>query len=1366
MLIYGLTDHNNQFSLFPTEGEIFQFDLSEIFNDLILTCKIHPQVPYVELINKHQEIYRTKGKQFLSLASNNTHFFALSQENEVFIYEWKNQIIYQVEKPIPIDPSFKCLNINLFLGFEILLDCYKNNQLFFLKIIAAQPKIANQSQSFLPISAKIKSIVNDSKTFLIYAQYFQNYSILTLISDNLKNLSCYSNQFNDFDTPNQINPYIYVITSKEILQFFISSDFEFQLTFNFTTNNDNEQYTNIIVYENYKQYSQCDYILVLLQLKSPFGYKDVNQYFGCEYSIIYNNIGFQDDLDSSIEKGNIKQAIYNILVKYGYNDFIFYLYLEINHQSQLYINVDNELFSFDQDIVVYYISQPKLKINLTNQIIEQYNYDFTLLCNNIRNILFEGKIIYSFEDFEQYILINLQINLQILLQNDTNIYVMFNQDFPQDILQPDVLINFFSFSGQLLNYSPNQDKNLLNYKQATFNKIGEISEKFKLVQLIQGVLTNTQNIYIVGYNNYQLSILLCEIGEFDSSYLCITQNSIEIQINALSLKTAQSIYPEIIVIGLKDNDTIYLFKQNQNNNIYNQLNFTFEQEFSDFQVTYQSIIILIQKQEVQIMSLNFTNKFTISQQYINQHFQNIEFQPTQIVINTQTLSSFLFINNVNSVIIVSINKNNLPIPISLLSAGIQIKQINLVNQQLILSYLCNNNQKICFQVWNVQNLPKFYYVKSLYSVNYDNHILISSDNLFFYITFSNHTLYIYNPILPQHMSLYYMVELTSPIQCTWAFYDHYNWQNYFDQSIILYNNSFYLLSENQAIEIFFQNDDQIFSNSTHYPQIIYNYTVTSIINSNVSYITPNQSVTLFSNFTIFQPQNFKTVILTKENLNFQENNFTYPMTIILNRQIDYCGSTIVNETYKLSDLCSLSYFASNSSKIPNSQNYQLITSINNQFFAFQNNQYISIFYDNLTQVANYTYSNLNLSDCIKSTSYNYTLYSICQNDSTQYWLIFQINQNGTLITLTNLTKFNQTFSNISKINCILNQMFVLGSLNQQRQQLYWFNQSNNIFQQINEDPWNNGCKDFSGAQFLQDNLQQKQDSIIIFYIVEMQVFHRQMLVFGNSTIFIINPNEVILPECFNQKCTKDEYFILPSHPLWILIIQVQYLNVIIFLSDIEFSYIVNVNFQNSFNYQEFFNFQNSFYTSQQSFGAVIKTLPNYGNSDNLGNSVYQNGVLMQQFKLKEQQNNENEYIVGIYYLSNLAENIDVTEPILMYGSFKTSSNQYGMIVNKKQGTGTCLYFLNDQILNNSISTWNVTCYFFQKNKMMNVSIYCQNAFSNGIYNITFYLPEIEKKHREWIYTLISMIILLLIAFYCQVRISTRGAGYINTEIEL
>ncbi|CAD8211023.1 unnamed protein product [Paramecium octaurelia] len=84
---------------------------------------------------------------------------------------------------------------------------------------------------------------------------------------------------------------------------------------------------------------------------------------------------------------------------------------------------------------------------------------------------------------------------------------------------------------------------------------------------------------------------------------------------------------------------------------------------------------------------------------------------------------------------------------------------------LILSYICNNNeQNICFQVWNVQNLPNFYYLMNLHSVQFDNTLIIQSDNLFFCVTFSNYTVYVYNPQYPYHMSLYYILQLTSPIQ--------------------------------------------------------------------------------------------------------------------------------------------------------------------------------------------------------------------------------------------------------------------------------------------------------------------------------------------------------------------------------------------------------------------------------------------------------------------------------------------------------------------------------------------------------------------------------------------------------------------------
>ncbi|CAD8081017.1 unnamed protein product [Paramecium primaurelia] len=334
----------------------------------------------------------------------------------------------------------------------------------------------------------------------------------------------------------------------------------------------------------------------------------------------------------------------------------------------------------------------------------------------------------------------------------------------------------------------------------------------------------------------------------------------------------------------------------------------FSFQFSDFLVTYQSRIILIQKQEVQIMSLNFTNKFTINQQYINQHFKNIEFIPTQIVINTQILSSFLLINNVKPVIIVSIDKNNLPIPISLFSADISIKYINLVNQQLILSYFCNNNQKICFQVWMLTIYPNSIlqtdYIVQIIIIIYWYHLITCFSILLLAITHYHHQFNVIG---------HFMTTITDKTTLI-------NLQ-YFTIIVFIY------FQKIQLFKFFSKNDDQIFSNSTHYLQIIYNYTITFIINQNVKfrfqkknqiYITPNNSVTLYLNFKMLQPQIFKTV-LTKENLNFQENNYTYPKSLILNRQIDYCGSTIDNETYMLNELCSLSYSAPNSSNIPNSQ---------------------------------------------------------------------------------------------------------------------------------------------------------------------------------------------------------------------------------------------------------------------------------------------------------------------------------------------------------------------------------------------------------------------------------------------------------------
>ncbi|CAD8119095.1 unnamed protein product [Paramecium primaurelia] len=156
---------------------------------------------------------------------------------------------------------------------------------------------------------------------------------------------------------------------------------------------------------------------------------------------------------------------------------------------------------------------------------------------------------------------------------------------------------------------------------------------------------------------------------------------------------------------------------------------------------------------------------------------------------------------------------------------------------------------------------------------------------------------------------------------------------------------------------------------------------------------------------------------------------------------------------------------------------------------------------------------------------------------------------------------------------------------------------------------------------------------------------------------------------------------------------------------------------------------------------------------------------MQQFPLQDQQN-QSQFIVGVYYLNNLIDQ-NLTEPILIQGSFNTTNRNYAMIVNQQYQNGTSLYISNESIYNYPISTWNLNCIAYTNNQSMYIQIFCQNQFSNGIYDIIFYLPpKFHFNFSSSAYALFSIIILLIIFFYIRFIYKTRNLGYINAEIEL
>ncbi|CAD8214933.1 unnamed protein product [Paramecium octaurelia] len=1327
------------FSLYPTEGEFYQNYLSDFIKSEQLSCKMYPKVPNVKVINQCEEILRTKGYQFKSMSSNTTHFSTLSKENEVCIYEWRNSIIQLVWKSVEINQSFNCFNINLSKDFQVLVDCYYDDKFFLIQFIDGQSTISYSQQSSVPASTKIQSILNDTNAFLVYAQYFENYSILSLISSQFFNLSSLNNQFVDFDITITISPNIYVISSLEIFQLSISPEFQFYYKYNFSNDNkdDMSNFISINAYYDLSTYSQCDQILLqyIKSLNSQIDYK-MAKLLGCGSKIIklsdscpFKNCQFiQNILQNNqfiIYQSMNDRCIYN---KQEENKLFFYQLNQSN--SLLYFNDNNELFQFNQEIVVYKVSVPSIQINLTNITSLENFYNFTVMCIN-------------YDETYSFSLIN--INLYILTNQDTNIYVISNYGFKDYQFSDEASgrFLFYGFSGQLLNYILSKKETYFNVTQVTFQNVGNINYNYQFEQFLSiNYPLEDERQYLIGYTNQSLDILTCIYKYNNNSYEFTIVNSINISVNASSLQVANSIYPNMLIIGLSTNHTIYLFQYlNDSNSIINYSNYTFKQKFQDFVVTYNSIIILIKtKQEIKIMTFNFTNIFTLDQQSVNKLFNNIQFNPIQIVVNTQLLSSFLYINNINEVIIISIDQNSFPIPISLIRVDFTIKQINLVGQQLILSYLCVNEQNICFQVWNVQNLPEYYYVKNLYTANFDNNIIIQSDNLFFYVTLRNYTVYVYNPQLPYHMSLYYKLELTAPFQCTQS--SQLRKGYIYEKSIIFSNNKLYYLFGQQNFNLTYQYYNQVYNNSISYPQLTYNYTITSALNDTAFQYTPNQTVTFYSNFTIFQNQSYLSINLTNNSLIPYSKNITYPISLILDRQMGYCGSINQNQTYDLNKYCSLTSFYHKSNSTQNQGNYSLITSINNKFFALQNNSYIQTLNGDLTNKFNLSYLNLNLSECLKSTAQNYTLYTICQNSTSQYLLNFTLNFSGS-IELIQTTQLPKMFINISKISSVLNQIFVLGSIDQQqKQQLYWLDQSNNPLQLISDT--NSACQDFSVALIVTttSTIKQKQQ-IILFYIHQVekvQSLFYTLLIVQNNQITVQN-SVFIKGYVSNNENSRAE---LP--PSYVLIIQTYQNRAIILLSNFDINYISEII---DFRIQ-----QNLFQT------VPIRTLPNYGNLNNTGNSFYQNGVLMQQFLSKK------EFIVGVYFLNNLLQE-NLLEPILMQGSFTTTMFDYAMIVDEKYQNGTSLYIKKQSIHNYSISTWNVTCILNRKTQnYITVSIFCSNEFSNGTYIVTFKQPQLEKSSRRWIYSLISIIALLLLYFYMKVKQKTRNLDFNAFQIEL
>ncbi|CAD8057737.1 unnamed protein product [Paramecium sonneborni] len=1280
---YFAAENIEQISIYPTEGERLLIYMNEYYFGSNILYSYQPQLPFVNVINAVEEISSISGQKYLSISCNISHFATITSHNDIIIYKYENQILQQDGQQIPISKAYKCLNILISVESGILLDCYKDNTFYFFQLTDSKLITVYQAISTQPNSSKIREIVISQKNYIVYGQLYSSNSTITLFSSQFQNLSIWQNDYIDFDSSllGQLSC-IYVLTRNSILQLVINQTYQFEITTQILV-----QACTFYVFQNFDYFSECDQIMYIERHLYFF-------IFGCEGQFIRNdnsngvglvdihilNVFFNNNFMIILAKQYVK------LYQLNYNTFSLAIIQICDYALVHFDSLNNQLFIFENKIHVYQLNNPALEINLVNQNLagQTYNFQLSAQLKNLTNI----KIC------------KIAITLQVLQQNDTNIYVMYTTNLQQysGIIQPFKNESItVAYSGQLLQFQVNQNNYQFgSFQDETLSETCQFqTEQFSLFQILGN--------YFIGYDNFSLFFYKYKYSAINYNtqlqFTLITKA--EIKINAQQLQVAYNL-TGMIMVGISDLDSVYIFQLINEELI--QSSFHFGKPFSQFLLTYNYLIVLFFKKEIIFQLLWGTQKLKLDETLVKHYFnrtQNIRFHPIQIELNVKLQSSYLYVNNENNFFILTLRQNNV-IPIYFQDFPYQIKQLNLVKQLLIISYQCHSNIN-CFQVYNVQNIRKPQFLRFLYNINYDGNIQIQSDNQLFYVLFPNYTLYVYNPYLPESNCLFYRIQLKSSTFVSQ--FDSYQTQ--------IYNSGCFLFLQSTLRVSILVN--QSLNYGAQYPQLIYNYTISSLLNSTAFQQTPNQSITYYTNYTYYQPMNKQQYNLNFEEVNYYQKTFKVPLSNIIYRQINYCN--VEPQPISQCTLTNYSGIKINS----NIYNCTIMTSINNQYFALQNITSIQILNQTNDNLFIMDYSKFNSTLCFQSTSFENYLYSICQNQASQYWLIFQLNsKTGELNFINNFT-LPQNFSSIKKIVSLYDLNFILGQItNYSRQYLFLFYYKNNSLLNIGQ------CDDFS----------------VTFVDIVIDQGMMLQLIQNDTGIFI----EIMYDKLTDIEQNYYYQFQRINTSANFIILDVKIDQIIILFTDTNGLSIINIFY---------FNLANNLYFLQQ----VLTTIPPFLNNSLNQTSIINNEILIQQFY------NGSQYLLAVYNFTNFIQK-NFSQPILMFCSFSTSNILYASIYDQKNQNGSLIAFTKKGLQLFPIVTQELSCNFKKKNKSLIANITCSNLFSSGNYQFEFLLPDFDYPKQSWPYALISMLLLLLLIFIIKIQAKSRNLGHLKIEIEL
>ncbi|CAD8187810.1 unnamed protein product [Paramecium octaurelia] len=1293
----------DEINIYPTEGENYILPMDTLFSgkNLSYFCQNCPNNlilynTFETIVSKDNYGFTTK-----SISSNKTHFAALTYEQTLNIYNNDLDLVSLLK----LTDGWTFFNAIFTINNEVLLNCYNQNVLQFLFQKQNKLIFIQKLTSPTPLKTKMRSFIAQKKEALLYAQFYAEYSTLTLFiweDSQYKNTSEWQHQITDFDISDKGFIYI-LVPNLGIYQAIIDKEFKFTVP---TLHISPLQLLTITIGTSVSLNSQLDILII-----TSFDYGSaVQKYVAWEDSIYFFGNFILTYFDFSLYSTlQVQISQYFLIIQYDN-------YFTVNSAEIIYQSENRKsMFTFSRnrnDITqIYSYLDPA-----TNRF---YEFSNKLTISTLQNPQLKGifdpniqKGHFSISAFELELpflnrFCRSQITFNLLPKNDTNIYLVYKQKLPKVIMQNSIVqYAVDSFSGPLQKVNANiSNPKLGKFDDETFQLLDmQIDQEFDLVRLYYLTQLSLEGLILVGVQDLTLYIYVCQ-----SNYTCMQVYNnmynqkihfVEISFQYISNFTVAINQGSVEVILIQANYSEQIFSQDI---AFSELVICC-QPFEQFLLTYKNVIYLAPDKRIIITSFNQDVTFSLDEEIVNQLFydqiqKRLEFNPKSIITNQLNQASIFIINNRDNFIIIDITYNNSLVPLSIVFVNYEIYTLNLVNEQLVVTNLLDNDM-LEFEVYKIYNVFKPEFQKQLPPLQILKGVPIYSDDAHLYVRSKENDMVVYSPALPYHSALYYKFKFTG---------------NYFScidinyTSYVTFSNKYYLL--HVVITEQFISSNVV--NATYISELTQIFAVSSALNLESQYLFDD---------TIYIINPLTDIEVDSKNLTYQfekAEHFRIDLDFLFNFQIlKYDLQTDQQDSKQSSVTCQLNpYFQGQQTY--SFQNSTIVLSANNEFYVQSNTSIIGVQSGVQTQ---YLYQ---FQKCLASATYQNYIYTICLSTQITFLIQFEI-QEANITQLFGYVALPLSCQVIKKMVQFQNITFILGQnvISSKYEYIYIYN----LFDLSNITVQNVSCKkgieDFA-VQYLY-NQTQSQQAIAIFFICDNQLYYNLgYLDQINYTLYLDKDYENVI--------LKDKKLLLLKQTamLQIIPLALKYNEILLALTTTNATtFIFTMTFS-----------KDLYVKNQLQLQTIVQTIPPYGNYTQQYFGLAMKGILLLLFA------QQNERVFAVYNYTKIQSNI--SEPLMMMGGFNQSlPNPQGVgisIVSNKLG-GQIVDLTNGQLnIYNFTSSNSLSCQSTQTaHNDQYYSLILYNSFSSDTIELVFQYKK--EGPTYWIYILLAMVILSVLSF--------------------